>query len=496
MPAKITLSITGGPLEGEQFEFDEHDSLVVGRMPGCKIIIPEVDNYASRHHFLLEVNPPFATLRDLGSLNGTWVNGVKYGGREKGETPQEGAQRDYPEVDLKDGDKIRIGRTFMDVSIDVPISCVFCGEDIPDPALEQALQQDGSYICPRCQERLAEQQQSSSEPPARIHCIYCDNDVTDEAGPEVTGGYLCKNCREKVQGQVVNLNDVLQAMLREAALEKKPNLNIPNYQVVTRLGKGGQGAVFLVEHRTTGMKCAVKIMLPRAELSHKSCVLWQREIENMEILKHARIVDIYEKGVVGGVGYFLMEFCEGGSADGIARKAGGRLSLTEAGKIMLESLEGLAYIHEMEYVHRDLKPPNLLLTSPGSQGVWKIADFGLAKNYSQAGHSGITGKEYMGTPPFMPREQILNYKHFKPAGDVWAMGATFYQLLTGRFVRDFSKHKDPYTTILQEPVIPIRSVLPSLPRRVVEVIDISLSDDISNRYRDASEFKQALEEVL
>ena len=110
MPAKVELEVVAGPKRGKKFCFDEHDTFVFGRMPDCHACFPD-DNQVSRHHFLLEANPPQACLRDLGSLNGTYVNGVKHGGRKKGETPEEGVQRHYPELSLKDGDRIQVGQT-------------------------------------------------------------------------------------------------------------------------------------------------------------------------------------------------------------------------------------------------------------------------------------------------------------------------------------------------------------------------------------------------
>jgi len=76
-----------------------------GRAADCHARLPGDDTLVSRHHFLVEVNPPAARLRDLGSLNGTQVNGQKIGGRKKGETPEQGAKRRHPEIDLKDGDQ-------------------------------------------------------------------------------------------------------------------------------------------------------------------------------------------------------------------------------------------------------------------------------------------------------------------------------------------------------------------------------------------------------
>jgi len=88
--AKIQIKISQGQDAGKVFTFTEHDTFVFGRMDDCHACLPD-DTQVSRHHFLLEVNPPQACLRDLGSLNGTHVNGKKFGAREKGESPEEGA---------------------------------------------------------------------------------------------------------------------------------------------------------------------------------------------------------------------------------------------------------------------------------------------------------------------------------------------------------------------------------------------------------------------
>jgi eukaryotic-like serine/threonine-protein kinase len=118
MPGRVCLDVVAGPIQGRHFEFDGHDTFLFGRSPDCHAELAADDSTASRHHFLLEVNPPAARLRDLGSLNGTYVNGQKHGGREKHLTPEEAAKRPWPEVDLRDGDLIRVGATVISVRID------------------------------------------------------------------------------------------------------------------------------------------------------------------------------------------------------------------------------------------------------------------------------------------------------------------------------------------------------------------------------------------
>jgi len=277
---------------------------------------------------------------------------------------------------------------------------------------------------------------------------------------------------------------------------QKGDLKIPDYKMIRKLGQGGMGAVYLVKHKTTGKKSALKIMLPRAEILVKNRIKFNREVVTMKSIRHPNIVEFYQDGAAGDMYYFLMEFCEGGSADGFTSSKGGRLDLPTAGRIMLDALNGLAYAHELGYVHRDLKPQNILLTSRDKNSIAKIADMGLAKDYTQAGYSGITGKEFSGTIPFMPREQVSDFRFCEPVSDVWAMGATLYNLLTKRYPRLFPNGDDRLSCILNNPTIPIEKVLPSIPPGVARVISKSLEDDVDKRYQDAGEFRQALKQVL
>lgn len=108
MNPKVRLNITEGRDKGKSFTFEEHDTFILGRMADCHVCIAD-DEPVSRHHFLLEVCPLSASLRDLGSLNDTHVNGQKHGGREKSETPEQAAKQRYPEVELGDGDEVKVG---------------------------------------------------------------------------------------------------------------------------------------------------------------------------------------------------------------------------------------------------------------------------------------------------------------------------------------------------------------------------------------------------
>ena len=156
---------------------------------------------------------------------------------------------------------------------------------------------------------------------------------------------------------------------------------------------------------------------------------------------------------------------------------------------MLAALEGLAHAHQQGIVHRDLKPQNILL----DRGVARISDFGLAKNFQQAGFSGlsITGN-YAGTPLFMPREQLINFKHLKPASDVWSIAATFYFMLTGAFPYPFTKDRDPIDVILNEQIVPIEKQIGGRPNPVYSVIAKSLMIDRKVRFQDGNAMSLAM----
>jgi len=180
MSGKVTLRVTQGPMKDREFVFEEHDTFVFGRLEDCHARLPD-DPKVSRHHFIMEANPPDARIRDLGSLNGTYVNDTKYGSRQKGETPEEGAQRTYPEVDLRDGDRIKVGATVMTVHINVPAVCCQCGCGIADADRNKCAWIGGTFICAPCKRKLA----ASAKPakaPQPVRCRKCRKVVSKEIG--------------------------------------------------------------------------------------------------------------------------------------------------------------------------------------------------------------------------------------------------------------------------------------------------------------------------
>src|SRR5262249_5084424 len=260
------------------------------------------------------------------------------------------------------------------------------------------------------------------------------------------------------------------------------------------LGEGGMGAVYLARRRD-GTTVALKMLLSRVAVDESSRKMFQREIEVSRSLVHPNIVTLFDQGSSGSIFYFAMEFCPGGSLSDLM-KIRGKIAPAEAGPIMLQALAGLAYAHEQGFVHRDLKPANILLTSQ-NDGIAKVSDFGLAKSFQKAGFSGMTATGAIaGTFVFMPREQLTNFKYFRPVSDVWSIGATFYTMLTGHSPRNFYKLKDHVEVILRGGIVPILERDSSIPKKIADVIDRAVSEDTKDRYQNAAEFREALAEAL
>jgi pSer/pThr/pTyr-binding forkhead associated (FHA) protein len=452
MPAKITLTVTQGSLKGQIFEFSDRTTCIIGRAGDCYVQLPndEAHGSISRYHCRLDINPPLVRVRDFGSKNGTYVNGKKIGQRQSDQTAQEAVQMEFPEYELKDGDEIRLSKTVFRVSIETGTAA-----------------QETETLEPRAGANLPEETETL---PRRGAAVL---PTTSEDGnlPEIAG-----------------------------------------YTTLKLLGKGGCGAVYLARHNGTGEKVALKVMLPERTDSPRHIDWFLREVENTKALKHPNVVRLLDSGYGDGTFFGLLEYCDGGTLVDLMRAGGGRVPVDEAVPILLQVLEGLEYAHSAEIpnvrqadgsfvkgrglVHRDLKPANIFLAGAGKIRTAKIGDYGLAKAFDSAGLSGQTvSGTTAGTPAFMPRQQVINFKYAKPEVDVWAAAATLYYTLTGTPPRDFTG-KDRWLVVLQTEPVPVRSRDASIPQPLAEVIDFALADKPEIRFKSAAEFKQALESVL
>ncbi|MCI2421355.1 serine/threonine-protein kinase [Saccharopolyspora sp. K220] len=448
MTATVTLRLVRGRLDRTEYAFTERTTCILGRANDCTPRLPDDEHHrtVSRHHCLLDINPPDVRIRDFGSLNGTFINGEKIGQRAAHQTPEEGAALPFLEHDLIDGDEIRLGKTVFRV-------------DIRLPAGQRTL--------------------------SLAQCAACGQEVGSDLGGR-SGEYVCSDCQAEPGGAIRRLADLARSGQRELA-------PIAGYTLLRELGRGGMGAVHLARHDQTGREVALKVMLPRVAASPAARARFLREAELTKALRHPNIAALYDSGFANGTFYFTTEFCAGGSLDQLLARAGGRLEAAEAARLACQILEGLAHAHGESVVHRDLSPHNILLGEADGPLVAKVGDFGLAKAFDQAGLSGLTRTgTTAGKPWYVPRQQVVNFRDASPAVDVWALAACLYHALTGAHPRDFPRGKDPWQVILQAEPVPIRRREPDIPEPLAEVIDEALRENPKSAFQTADELRRAL----
>ncbi|MGX1315477.1 serine/threonine protein kinase [Streptomyces calvus] len=286
-------------------------------------------------------------------------------------------------------------------------------------------------------------------------------------------------------------------------------LLMDRWAIGPRLGRGGTGTVYRAVDRATGARCAVKVLRGDAS-SHPAGgdprVL--RELRTAEALVHPHVVRTHACGYADGRYFLVMELCEGGSLEERVRR-GGPLGPDAAVALFLDVLDGLHHAHTAPLealdaegrrvpvtgvVHRDIKPHNLLLTGDPSAPRVKIADFGLAKSYELAGASGLTRTgASAGTPAFMPRQQVVNFKYARPDVDVWAVAASLYYVLSGGCTpRDFPPGRDPWLTAWHGAPVPLSERAPDTPARLARLVDDALTDTPHIRFATAAALRSAL----
>jgi serine/threonine-protein kinase len=468
---QVMLTVTAGPHKGRVFTFAGHDTFLVGRSKRTHFQLPTKDRYFSRIHFMVEVNPPQCRLTDMGSRNGTYVNGARVSA-----------------ADLNDGDQIRAGRSVLQVAVQ--------REEPTPPATPVA--PDASTVTrpPPTDPGTAHE----AEPVPALATLY---DAPEARSPStVRFDATVPACR--VCGSPVGSTEILDRPAAKAAndlplcpacsaLIRNQPQPIAAYQLIREVGRGGMGTVHLAMRLADATLVAVKMVTPAASGSRTTIERFLREAKILCELNHPNIVAFREMGEAHGQLYFAMEYVPGADA-GRLLKERGALPLPRAVSLVCQLLQALEYAHAKGFVHRDIKPSNLLVSEESGSDEVKLADFGLARVYQASNLSGLTlTGSTGGTVAFMPPEHITNFRMVKPAADQYAAAATLYKLLTDKFVYDLPKKFDQQLLmILQEDPVPLRTRRPDLPAELAAVVHRGLARDPAGRYPDAKAMRQAL----
>jgi serine/threonine protein kinase len=201
-----------------------------------------------------------------------------------------------------------------------------------------------------------------------------------------------------------------------------PGISISHYRLIEPIGRGAMSEVWLAEDAEGGRMVAVKLLPRHLEHDRNAIERILTEARALSSVDHPSVVEVYEAGVASGRAFLVMERVEGGTLE--QRLERGPLPVGEAVALTKRVAGALAAVHALGILHRDLKPGNIVLTSGGP----KVVDFGVA---SIKGSPGLTRTgTSLGTPAYMSPE-LLTGKPPDSRCDLWALGVTLYQALTG-----------------------------------------------------------------
>ena len=266
------------------------------------------------------------------------------------------------------------------------------------------------------------------------------------------------------------------------------------YLVLSKIGEGGMGQVYLAEHVKMGRKSAVKVMNPGTVNDADAISRFNREAANASRISHQHVAQVYDFGETHeGLIYLAMEFVEGEPlTDVLARD--GALPPERAGEIVRQVGEALAVAHDMGIVHRDLKPDNVMLSKfrDGSDCV-KVVDFGIAKAINNEAQKVTKTGLLIGTPEYMSPEQIAG-DPLDGRSDIYSLALVAFNMLTGKLPFPSKTAQESVIMRLTEPPMRLGQMRPEVAwtPAVQAVMDRALQRDAALRYPTASEFGRAL----
>ena len=464
--------------EDFQVEFTDH-RISLGRDASNSIVVM-ADAVSRCHAFLIEEGNDLF-LQDNSSLNGTFLNYNQIHDKQK----------------LASGDILQIG------------SCQIKVDFFPDQTVllnffppEQTNQFNGETIV---SPQFASGAQSPRDVGILFHPWATVQNPSDGEGIEHTM-VISNDAPEAGQSPspfertLLSADGIGHTMLAPKTMRSStavvygafsPGSEIGKYQIIKRLGKGGMGEVFLGIHETRGTRCAIKVLSKdAADDDTQNLKRFLREAKIASKIRHQNVVNVMdvETDPATGLPYIVMEYIDGGSLRD-ALKGGKRLSEKQAVVIVEAVACALKAAEKHKIVHRDIKPDNIMFTK---QGEVKLADLGIAKVIGKD-TTGLTQSNMMiGTPAYLPPEQAQNAKGVDCRADIYSLGASFYEMVTGYYPYPGETPVEILHKLFSDPVPDPRKLNSNISSTSASIIMKMLAKDPKDRFQNVDELLEVM----
>ncbi|NNE98340.1 MAG: protein kinase, partial [Pyrinomonadaceae bacterium] len=284
--------------------------------------------------------------------------------------------------------------------------------------------------------------------------------------------------------------------------DSENNDQFGHFTIISKIGKGGMGEVYLAEDRKLNRKIALKLMPARLIPDKDRLKRFEQEAFAVSSLNHPYILTIHDIGEYNNAHYISTEFVEGETL-GEFCASNKKLDLTKILDLVIQCASALSAAHEAGIIHRDIKPENIMVRS---DGYIKILDFGVAKLTGKHRSTDIeeesTGRlkvntptgDVIGTGPYMSPEQAKG-KEIDERTDIWSLGVVLYEMLSGEKPFKGESPTDTIAEIIHEPPIPINRYVSTLPSELEWLVTKTLRKDLDGRYQTARELQADLEKI-
>lgn len=262
------------------------------------------------------------------------------------------------------------------------------------------------------------------------------------------------------------------------------NQQIQNYKIISLIGEGGMGDVYLAEHVSIKRKVAIKVLKSELVKNEEIRLRFKNEASMLAHLQHPNIVGLIDYVEQDGGLFLIMEYVEGKGLDDLVKEQQVPLSIERAKKLMIQIVEAFIYAHKSGIIHRDVKPSNILVTADDQI---KVLDFGIAKLVGEGNHQLTKTGTQIGTVYYMSPEQVRG-QILDHRSDIYSLGVTFYELLTGVCpYKSFTTEYEIYDRIVKEPLLDLTQTMGTDYRSMWNIICKATAKECEGRYQSCDE---------
>ena len=342
----------------------------------------------------------------------------------------------------------------------------------------------------------------------RSYCVKCNAKFNTES-LAVGQMFVCQRCNttvvvgQKTTPEAYVTNTPIGTPVVPASVAAQENSDpmigkvIDGVKIMKPLGKGAAGIVYYGK-KADGKEVAVKTLHPKFAKQERIIKRFKREAESGLKLKHKHFVEFYSHGEFEGFHYITMEFIDGSTLKDLL--ASEEKQMNERTKLLvgLHVAKALAFAYDHKMVHRDIKPDNIMITK---DGVAKLTDMGLAKeifdeeNSSEDMNLTKTGVT-LGTPYYMPPEQIQDSKRADCRSDIYSLGATMFHIFAGRPPFYGGGMMDVMKKIMEDPTPKLKDIKPEIAANISDLIYRMIQRDVNERYATPQAVLKDIQRVL